>query len=169
MSLKSLLYSRLTRKYSPDYFWNTRTKAMAGGIFARIRYPKLQAMHNCSIPFTVKFAGKPIFPHGLSGIFISRDAVIGENCVIFQQVTIGSNTASGSKGIGAPTLGDRVYIGAGAKIIGGITVGSDARIGANCVVVKDVPANATVVSAPVRVLTRESAPDNRFIPKQDLK
>ena len=51
-----------------------------------------------------------------------------------------------------PVIGDRVFIGTGAKVLGAITVGDDARIGANAVVIEDVPAGATVVGAPARVV-----------------
>jgi len=60
----------------------------------------------------------PSFPHGAYGIFISGGAEIGANAVIFQQVTIGSNTLPDSNGRGAPRLGDDCYIGAGAKLVG---------------------------------------------------
>lgn len=99
--------------------------------------------------------GSPIFPHGMLGIFISGFAEIGKNCVIFQQVTIGSNTLPGSKGKGAPKIGDNCYIGAGAKIIGGVRVGNNVRIGANCVIFKDVPDNSVVVVQAPRVIEHE--------------
>ncbi|MBE6954054.1 MAG: serine acetyltransferase [Ruminococcaceae bacterium] len=101
-------------------------------------------------------------PHGMSGIFVSKGAVIGKNCTVFQQVTIGSNSIEGSKTYGAPTLGDNVYIGAGAKIIGGITVGDNVRIGANCVVTQNIPANSTVVLEKPRVIVREGVQNNNF-------
>ena len=77
-------------------------------------------------------------------IYIHNNAVIGENCTIFQQVTIGLNEhrLDYSK---AAQIGNRVYIGAGAKIIGNVTIGDDVRIGANAVVTKDVPSGKTVV------------------------
>lgn len=90
------------------------------------------------------FKKLPILPHGLSGIFVSKDAKIGKGCVIFQQVTIGSNSLIDSKGCGAPVIGDYCYIGAGAKIIGNVHIGNNCRIGANAVVVKDIPDNSTV-------------------------
>ena len=118
---------------------------------------------NAFIPISTKIEGVPIFPHGLNGIFISSGAVIGKDCVIFHQVTIGSNTLPDSKGQGAPTIGNNVYIGAGAKIIGNVIIGNNVRIGANCVVTKDVPDNTTVVSAPIRLISKDEPMDNRFI------
>lgn len=93
-------------------------------------------------------------PHGLYGVFISKDAVIGENCVIFHQVTIGSNSIEGSEHYGAPKIGNNVYIGAGAKIIGGITIGDNVNIGANCIVFSDIPSNSTVVMNAPRIIQK---------------
>ena len=113
---------------------------------------------------TVK--GKPYFPHGCVGVFISKDAVIGENVVIFQQVTIGSNALEGSAGAGATVIGDHVYIGAGAKIIGGVTVGHHCRIGANAVVYKDLPPHSVAVCSPTRAIQKEDL-DNTFYTVMD--
>lgn len=98
----------------------------------------------------------------MSGCFISGGAVIGSNCIIFQQVTIGSNTLNGTKFPGAPQIGSNCYIGAGAKIIGGIIIGDNCRIGANAVVTQNVPSNSTVVSKATKVIEHEIKPDNRF-------
>jgi serine O-acetyltransferase len=114
-----------------------------------------------SIAWNARFEGEPCFPHGELGVFISGGASIGRNCVIFQQVTIGSNTVAGSRGFGAPTIGDDCYIGAGAKVIGNVRIGDRVRIAANAVVVKDVPSDCTVTpgAQEVRQTTRL---DNRF-------
>jgi serine O-acetyltransferase len=106
----------------------------------------------CSIPVDITIKGIPVLPHGLKGIFISQCAIIGKNCTIFQQVTIGSNMLTGSKGFGGPIIGDNVLIGAGAKIIGNVKIGSNVKIGANAVVVKDIPDNATVVMVAPRII-----------------
>ena len=98
------------------------------------------------IGFGAQFSSVPILPHGLYGIIVSHNAVIGKNCVIFHQVTIGEG-----KG-GAPTIGDNVFIGAGAKIIGNIKIGSNVTIGAGAVVVEDIPNGATVVCQKPRVI-----------------
>lgn len=109
------------------------------------------------------FKSRPIFPHGISGIFISSQSIIGRGCVIFHQVTIGSNTAPGSLNRGSPIIGDNCYIGAGAKIIGGIKVGDNVRIGANCTVVKDIPNNCVVVSQPSRIIIKENNISNEYL------
>lgn len=108
--------------------------------------------------------GKIIFPHGLNGIYISSGAFIGKNCILFQQVTVGSNTIAESKGFGAPKLGDGVMVGAGAKVIGGVVVGDNVRIGANCVVTENVAPNATVVLPHFRVIVRDDTSINKFNP-----
>lgn len=100
------------------------------------------------------------------GIFISGSATIGGNCVMFQHVTIGSNSIPGSRGASAPVIGDHCYIGAGAKIIGNVRVGDHCRIGANAVVVVDVPPNSIVVAQPARIITRDYSLDTRFHSRQ---
>ena len=110
---------------------------------------------------TAKITGTPCFPHGCTGVFISKDAVIGKDAVIVQQVTIGSNTLPGTKHPGSPVLGDGVYIGAGAKIIGGITVGDCCRVGANAVVARDMPPHSVAVCAPTQIIQKENL-DNTF-------
>ena len=87
-------------------------------------------------------------PHP-NGIVIHPEALIGPNCLIFQQVTIGM----GGPIPGLPRIGGHVDIGAGAKILGGIVIGDDARIGANAVVFMDVPAGRTAVGIPAKVTT----------------
>lgn len=83
-------------------------------------------------------------PH-ISGIVISYYATIGNDCTIYQQVTIGQESIN-HKGQ-APMIGDDVYIGAGAKIIGPVIIGDHVKIGANAVVTKNIPSNCTVVGA----------------------
>lgn len=87
--------------------------------------------------------------HG-AGVVIGETAIIGDDVVIYQQVTLGG--VSTSVGKRHPTIGNRVVIGAGAKVLGNITLGDDAKIGANSVVVKNVPSGATAVGVPARIL-----------------
>ena len=84
-------------------------------------------------------------PHP-NGIVIDGNAAIGPNCLILQQVTIGSNEH------GAPTLLGHIDVGAGAKILGKVTIGAHAKIGANAVVLCDVPEGATAVGIPARII-----------------
>lgn len=91
---------------------------------------------------------RPSLPHGLHGIFISRYAEIGENCCIYQNVTIGEVNRK------APVIGNNCLIGAGAVIIGNIKIGNDVKIGAGAVVSTDVPDGCTVVSQPMRIIER---------------
>lgn len=111
------------------------------------------------------FSGTPFFPHKAIGVFISGEAKIGKNAVIFQQVTIGSNTLRDSKR-GSPTIGDNVYIGAGAKIIGDINIGDNCRIGANAVVYEDMSDNSVAIQQPTRILKKNKL-DNRFFSKRN--
>jgi serine O-acetyltransferase len=83
------------------------------------------------------------------GVIISGDTVIGDDVIVRNGVTLGLKR-TGERG--APTIGDRVDIGAGAKLLGPIHVGDDAIIGANAVVIGDVPANALAVGVPARIL-----------------
>ena len=101
--------------------------------------------------------GRRVFiDHGM-GVVIGETAEIGDDVTLYHEVTLGGT--SWAKGKRHPTLGKGVVIGAGAKVLGPITVGDGAKIGSNAVVVKDVPANATVVGVPGRVL-EEVAPQH---------
>lgn len=117
------------------------------------------------IDLKANFINIPLFPHDYFGIFISGGSHIGRDCVIFQHVTIGSNTIPKSKKFGSPTIGDNCYIGAGAKIIGNISIGNNCRIGANCVVVNDIKSNSVVVNGKVNIIQKEEL-DNRFYTKK---
>lgn len=94
--------------------------------------------------------GRGLFiDHGM-GIVIGETAEIGDNCTLYQGVTLGGTGKE--RGKRHPTLCDNVTVGAGAQVLGNITVGRGSYIGANSVVVKDVPAEATVVGVPGRVV-----------------
>ncbi len=87
--------------------------------------------------------------HGM-GVVIGETAIIGENCHLFQGVTLGGTSTRRAKR--HPTLGKNVVVGAGAKVIGDVTIGDNAKIGAGSVVVTNVPPNATVVGVPGHVV-----------------
>ncbi|MCD8007028.1 MAG: serine acetyltransferase [Oscillospiraceae bacterium] len=142
-----------------------RTKIQRGGVLSfprKIAYNRICDSLNCFVPPKVEIGENIIFPHGLTGIFISQGAVIGDDCTIFHQVTIGSNTIEDSKAYGAPKIGNNVYIGAGAKIVGNVCVGNNVRIGANAVVTIDIPDNTTVVMEKPRLISHAYPLDNHF-------
>lgn len=94
--------------------------------------------------------GRRVFiDHGM-GIVVGETADIGDDCTLYQGVTLGGT--SWQKGKRHPTLGRNVVVGAGAKILGPITVGDGAKVGSNAVVVKDVPSGATAVGIPARII-----------------
>ena len=161
------LLAVLGREFNSDKFFSRREKyKKTKNPLARAFYGsycmRIQNRFCASIPMTTQFDRSVMFPHGISGIYLSVEAKIGSGTVIFQQVTIGSNSLPGTKRPGAPVIGKNVYIGAGAKIIGGITIGDNVRIGAGCTVFEDVPDNATVVAARPVVLTGRGQRDNGF-------
>ena len=139
--------------YDEKKYWSRRETVISGSKnpfskftnTLRLLYIKrCDAFNNASlgthIGFGAKFDSIPKLPHGLYGIIVSHNAVIGKNCTIFHQVTIGEG-----KG-GAPVIGDNVLIGAGAKIIGNVHVGNNVKIGVNAVIVHDIPEGAVVVA-----------------------
>jgi len=96
--------------------------------------------------------GRRVFIDHATGIVIGETAVVGNDVLIYQQVTLGG--VSLSPGKRHPTVEDNVVIGAGAKILGNITIGRDSKVGANSVVIKDVPPGCTAVGVPARVTQR---------------
>lgn len=122
--------------------------------FAQMKMTRITRLYNCVIPNQANIRGIPITPHGLIGIFISKQAKIGKGVTIFHNVTIGSNQLVDSKGFGSPLIEDDVFIDANSVIVGGITIGRGARIGAGCSVSVDVPAYSTVVNSKVRIIIK---------------
>lgn len=146
-------------------FWILRKKIINNEkvFLGEYRYRKFMEYYGCCIP-KKSVINRFITPHELYSIFISQGAEIGNNCVIYQGVTVGSNTLDNSKNIGAPKIGNNVFIGAGAIIIGGIKIGNNVRIGANCIVTKDIPDNATVVMPSPRIIVHKEKRNNIFVP-----
>lgn len=97
--------------------------------------------------------GKGFFiDHGM-GVVIGETAEIGENCTLYHGVTLGGTSWAKEKR--HPTLGNNVIVGSGAKILGPFEMGDNSKVGSNSVVVKEVPANCTVVGVPGRVVLAE--------------
>ncbi|MEO6747859.1 MAG: serine O-acetyltransferase [Caldimonas sp.] len=122
--------------------WHALMRAVA-----TLRHRFWSVVTATDIPLGTRIGGGLLLPHP-TGVVIHADAEIGPNCLFFQQVTLGANA------VGFPKIGGHVDIGAGAKIIGPITIGDHAQIGANAVVLCDVPAWATAVGVPAKILRR---------------
>lgn len=98
-----------------------------------------------------KIGNRLFIDHGM-GIVIGETAVIGNNCTIYHQVTLGGTGKDKNKR--HPTIGNNVMIGAGAKILGPISVGNNVKIGAGAIVLKDVKSNCTVVGVPAHEIIK---------------
>ncbi len=90
--------------------------------------------------------GSGLYIGHFGGIVINKNVVVGKNCNISHQVTLGKANRGVKKGY--PVIGDNVYLGPGAKVIGNVKIGNNVAVGANCVVTKDIPDNGVVVGIP---------------------
>ena len=97
--------------------------------------------------------GRGLFIDHGSGVVIGETAIIGDNCTIYQGVTLGGTGKETGKR--HPTLGNNVMVGAGAKLLGNFTVGDNSKIAANAVVLEEIPPNSTAVGVPARIVRRE--------------
>lgn len=120
-------------------------------IFGRIIAGIGQFLTNIDIHPAATIGRRVFIDHG-SGVVIGETAVIEDDVLIYQQVTLGG--VSLSKGKRHPTIRKNSVIGGGAKILGNITIGENVKIGANSVVVKDVPCGSTAVGVPARIVKR---------------
>lgn len=148
----------------------TEVLLLYSGVHAMIAHRKAHQLLEDGHPFLARlvsqtarhFTGIEIHPgarigkgllidHGM-GVVIGETAEIGDNCTIYQGVTLGGT----GKDVGKrhPTLGDNVMVGAGAKILGPVKIGSDSKIAANAVVLNGVPENSTAVGIPAKVVRR---------------
>jgi serine O-acetyltransferase len=100
--------------------------------------------------------GKGVFIDHGSGVVIGETSEIGDGCTIYQGVTLGGTSLSHGKR--HPTLGRNVTVGVNASVLGAIVLGDNAKVGGGSVVVKDVPANATVVGVPARIVAQDGKP-----------
>lgn len=122
--------------------------------FAWLILNHYQYKFGISISYQTKI-GKGLYIGHFGGVVVNPEVIIGKNCNISQQVTLGLAIRGQKKGV--PTIGDNVYIGPGAKIFGKINVGNNVAIGANCVVTKDIPENGVVVGVPGEVISMDGS------------
>lgn len=141
------LYSgfKAVRSYrKANWFFRHNMKFIARWISQRSRHKTGIEIHPGAT------IGKGLFiDHGM-GVVIGETAEIGDNCTIYQNVTLGGTGKD--KGKRHPTLGNNVLVGSGAKVLGPFKVGDNARIAAGAVVLNEVPANATAVGVPAKVV-----------------
>lgn len=110
--------------------------------------------------------GKGLFiDHGM-GVVIGETAVIGDNCLLYQGVTLGGTGKD--KGKRHPTLGNNVLVGAGAKVLGPFTVGNNVKIAANAVVLNAIPDDCTAVGVPARIVRRKGEKVHQHKVTQDI-
>lgn len=144
------LLREIVQHYNHGKYWKYRSKVVdphqgtkVGDTLRLLYIKKADAYNNASMGthrnFGATFLTPPILPHGLNGIIVSHNAVIGERCRIFHQVTIGEGRG------GAPIIGNDVLIGAGAKIIGNVKIGNRVKIAAGCVIMQDIADDVIVL------------------------
>jgi len=105
-------------------------------------------LYNSDIPSSVSIGKGTLFGHSGIGVVVHQDAVIGNNCVIGQGITIGGR----SRNPQVPVIGNKVYIAAGARVLGPIKIGNNVIIAPNAVVIKDVADNCIVGGIPAKIL-----------------
>jgi serine O-acetyltransferase len=121
------------------------------GRFYWLAYRVIETLTGISIPKSV-VVGPGLRIHHFGNIFVHAGATIGANCTLRQGVTIGNRIEGGP----VPVLEDDVDLGAYAQILGGVRIGRGAKIGAMSVVLIDVPAGATAVGVPARIVTNDA-------------
>jgi serine O-acetyltransferase len=144
------------------------------GFHALVAHRLIHPLHKAGVPILPRFManvsrfltqieihpgatiGKGIFIDHGSGVVIGETTQIGDGCTIYQGVTLGGTSLS--RGKRHPTLGRNVTIGVNSSVLGAIVLGDNAKVGGGSVVVKDVPANATVVGVPARVVMQDGKP-----------
>jgi serine O-acetyltransferase len=129
-----------------------RPKALRAplSLLYRMLFRRVRNRYGIELPYSVQLGRRVIVEHQ-SGIVIHGATVIGDDCIIRQNCTLGIRSMTDLDG--APVLGRSVHVGAGAVIMGRVRVGDCARIGANAVVLDDVPAGALAIGVPARVRT----------------
>ncbi len=106
-------------------------------------------IYNSKVPYQAQIGKGTKLGYGGIGVVIHKNTVIGDNCVVSQQVTLGGGN---SHYPGVPKIGNNVHISHGVVIFGGIVIGNNVEIGANAVVNKPVPDNAIVAGVPAKIL-----------------
>lgn len=142
-----------------NIFWRVAHKLYGirgeGGVLPRCFELSSMIIYGNAISAKVSIGQNTIFHHHGLGCVVHDNTVIGNNCHIFQNVTIGSRWPNGICDGTSPIIGDNVMIGAGAVIIGNIEIGDNVSVGANAVVLTDIPDNSIAVGVPARIIERK--------------
>lgn len=146
--------SRALRRFGAIDLYRIARRSHAAGLERGAAFLQglIMDRFNCYIPHTASIGEGTRLGYGGVGTIIHKASIIGKDCLISQNVTLGVRAGGG----GAPWLGDNVFVGPGAKCLGG-RIGSNVVIGANAVVLKEVEDNCVVAGVPARVLTKDSS------------
>lgn len=136
--LKALVYHRYAH-----FFYKCKLKFIARMISQYNKFLTGVEIHPGAV------IGKGLFIDHGTGVVIGETTIIGDNCTLYQGVTLGGTGKD--KGKRHPTLGNNVMVGCGAKVLGPFTVGDNSKIAANAVVLSEVPENSTCVGVPARI------------------
>lgn len=150
-SFKVMLHYRLAHKlYLKGHYFLARYVSQRG-----VRKTGIEIHPGAQI-------GKGLFIDHGNGVIIGETTIIGDNCTLYQGVTLGGTGKEHGKR--HPTLGNNVMVSAGAKVLGSFSIGDNSKIGAGSVVLEEVPANSTVVGVPGRVIKR----NNIIVPQEEM-
>lgn len=117
-------------------------------LLPHVFYRLIYLFHNTHLHYETEIGAGTHLAYGGIGVVIHKNAVIGQNCVIESNVTIGGRNNCPR----VPVIGDKVFIGTGARILGDVHIGSGSIIGANAVVLHDVPPRCSAAGVPARIL-----------------
>lgn len=151
----------LVRGYNHEKYWKRREHVVSPEyknklwkLYCLFYVKRVDAKHHCSFGTEwnrgASFATPPHFPHGINGIIVGGDVVLGEHCIIYHQVTIAG---------GNVVVGNRVEFGAGAKVLPNVKIGNYCKVGANAVVVEDMPDHSTCVMQKPRIIVKRKTKD----------
>jgi len=161
LSLKTFLYHYfLTPEFKYTFWMRTCYYLYDKKIFTVLLFISKLMLRYYSYKFGISIPFKTMIGSGFyighfGGIVVNENSIIGKNCNISHQVTLGKANRGSKKGY--PVIGNNVYIGPGAKIVGAVKIEDYVAIGANCVVTKDVPEKSVVVGIPGKVISNDGS------------
>ncbi len=163
---------KAVRERDPAAKTDAEVLTLYSGLHATVAYRAAHALHQNGHEYASRFIsqttkmftgveihpgatiGKGLFIDHGTGVVIGETAVIGDNCTLYQGVTLGGTGKETGKR--HPTLGNNVMVGAGAKVLGPVKVGNNCKIAAGAIVLTDIPDNCTAVGVPAKVVRRDN-------------